>query len=107
LDDGPRRYPAGDLFQAAASIAGIAIALAAFVDDTLLAFLFLISGLSCLAGAAYALSVLWMEAGLDLTYLLPRRSHEDLAERYEALVYLAWGMILLGAAYVVLFLRRL
>jgi hypothetical protein len=106
MGDG-ERYPAGDLLQMAATISGIAIALATFTHDRLLALLFLFAGLLALAGGAYAMSVLWIEAGLGWRHLVPRRRHEDLAERYEALLFTAYGLMALTVAYVVLLLRRL
>lgn len=105
--DDPEGYPVSDILQASATVAGLAIALATFTQTWWLALLFALGGLASLAGTGYALSVLWRRRGLDWPDLIPGRRRQHRNSASEALVWFAWGAILLMVAYIAMMINRL
>lgn len=78
----------------------IAIALATFNSDSPLAPFFLLSGLAAAIGTGYAMAQLWEDALLTPRDLIPRRRPEGMDGRYEAIVYVTWGMIGFVTSYI-------
>lgn len=105
VDEQRRSQLASDLLQISATIAGIAIALATLSARSSVTPFLLLGGLSSLAGSGYALASMWSEAGLSRLALLPRRRPAGYGAEYEALVYTAWGLTILGGAYVALLIK--
>jgi hypothetical protein len=88
----PNPGSAHDLLRVGITLSAIAVALASFQPDIALTRFFMLSGLAASAGTGYALSQVWSDAGLTLRDPFPRRRPKSLDRRYEALVYITWGM---------------
>jgi hypothetical protein len=77
----------------------VSIALASFRDDDIVTPFFLLAGLAASLGTLFATIQLWSDSRLTYKNLMPWSRPEELDGRYEALVFITWGMILLGATY--------
>jgi hypothetical protein len=91
-----------DLLRLGITLSAIAIALASFQVQSIVTPFFLLAGLAAALGTAYAMVQLWVDSNLKLEHLLPRHRPEWFDGRYEALVYITWGMIALVVTYLVM-----
>lgn len=89
----------GDLLRVGVTIAGVALALGALRPDSGATPFLLLGGFLAVAGSGYAMAALWRTAGLSLRDLIPYRRPEGMDERYESLVYISWGLLVTGTAF--------
>lgn len=97
-DREPNLGSAHDLIRVGLTLAGLSVAVAAFVRSGPFVPIFLIAGLLATIGTGYATAQLWADAGLTLSRLVPLRRPAGFDARYEALVYLTWAMVALVVA---------
>ncbi|MDQ3693843.1 MAG: hypothetical protein M3464_09465 [Chloroflexota bacterium] len=90
-----------DLLRVSLTLAAIAVALAAFRDDSVVAPFFLAVGLLASAGSVFAMIALWEDAGLGIKHLLTGILSPDRDHRYTALVIIAWSVIALFIVFAV------
>jgi hypothetical protein len=98
-EQGPNPGSAHDLIRIGVTLAAVAVALAAFQRDEWVAPFYLVVGLAAVVGTGYALAALWRDAGMDIRNLFTLRPPAGSDNRFPALIFLTWAMILLLAVY--------
>jgi len=93
-----------DLLRVSLTLAAIAVALAAFRDDSPAAPFFLLVGLLASIGAAFAMIALWQDADLGINHLLAGFDLDDRDFRYTSLIFTGWSLIALFIVYVIFLL---
>lgn len=93
-----------DLIRLGITLAAVSIALAALQQGSPMVPWFLLSGLAATIGTGYAMAQLWADSNLSARSLIPRYRPSGLDLRYEALVYITWGLIGLTGAFIALLL---
>ncbi len=100
----PSPGSAHDLIHVGVTLAAVSVALAAFQRDEWVSPFFLLVGLGATIGTGYALAALWREAGMGPRNLFTLRPPAGSDDRFPALIFLTWAMILLLAAYLAMLL---
>jgi hypothetical protein len=104
LERAPNPGTPHDLIRVGITLAAVSIALAALQQGSPMVPWFLLAGLAATIGTGYAMAQLWGDSRLSAKDLIPRRRPDGLDLRYEAPVYITWGLIGLIGAFIALLL---